>query len=102
MGYQGLNERISTARKSKNWTQKGLADALKVNLKNVSRWELGSSAPSFEAVIAISQVLGVSLEFLAGIEQSNGKSELSALFNAKVDKLSKQQINALKTVLNHF
>ena len=97
-----LKERISTARKAKKWTQKDLADALKVNLKNVSRWELGSSAPSFEAAIQLSTVLNVSLDYLGGLDSKSDKDGLSVLFNGKLSSLSKDQKNALKTILTAF
>jgi transcriptional regulator with XRE-family HTH domain len=98
----GIKERITSARKAKKWTQKALADALNVNLKNVSRWELGSSAPSFEAAIHLSKVLGVSLDYLGGLDKVNNTDGLTALFNSKADYLSKEQKNALKTVLAAF
>lgn len=97
-----LKERISIARKAKKWTQKDLADALKVNLKNVSRWELGSSAPSFEAAISLANVLNVSLDYLGGLDNSGSSDDLSALFSSKAGSLTKEQKNALKTVLLAF
>lgn len=102
MGNSTLKHRISNARKTKKWTQKDLADALNVNLKNVSRWELGSSAPSFDAAIELAKVLNVSLDYLGGLDNSTNNNSLAALFNAKVDSLSKEQVNALKTVLMAF
>lgn len=98
----GLKERISQARKAKKWTQKDLADALNVNLKNVSRWELGSSAPSFEAATHLATTLGVSLDFLGGLDSKTDKDGLTTLFNGKLSKLSKDQKKALKTVLLAF
>ncbi len=97
-----LKERIAQARKAKKWTQKDLADALKVNLKNVSRWELGSSAPSFEAATHLATTLGVSLDFLGGLDSKTDKDGLSVLFNGKASSLSKEQKNALKTILTAF
>jgi len=79
-----------------------LANALKVNLKNVSRWELGSSAPSFEAAIELGKVLNVSLDFLAAIEKEAPKNALTALFNQKANALSEKQKSALKTILEAF
>ena len=102
MSKNTLKERISVARKAKKWTQKDLADALKVNLKNVSRWELGSSAPSFEAAISLANVLNVSLDYLGGLDNSGNADDLSALFNSKASSFTKEQKNALKTVLVAF
>ncbi len=102
MSKNTLKERISIARKAKKWTQKDLATALKVNLKNVSRWELGSSAPSFEAAISLANVLNVSLDYLGGLDVPGSSNDLSALFNSKAGSLSKDQKNVLKTVLEAF
>ena len=96
-----LSDRIMAARKAKNWTQTDLANALQVNVKNISRWELAQAKPSIEAAAQLAQALEVSLDFLAGLD--DGKtSPLELLFKQKKDKLSHEQVKALVTVLEAF
>ena len=68
-----LEQRIIEARKNKGWTQTQLAKALGVNLKNVSRYELGQAKPSFEAAAALAKALGVSLDHLSGLKNGQGQ-----------------------------
>lgn len=102
MAIHSLSNRIITARKAKNWTQTDLANALQVNVKNVSRWELDIATPSFEAAINLAVILDISLDFLGGLDKTSNNNPLLTLFNAKADKLTPEQQNALKTILEAF
>ena len=73
-----------------------------VNIKNVSRWELASSTPSFEAAIELAKILNVSLDFLGGLETAPPDDALTTLFNSKATSLTSEQKNALKTILEAF
>lgn len=90
-----LVTRLISARKDKNWTQLDLAKALGVNLKNVQRWEQGSSKPSFEAATELAKVLGVSLDYLAGIANKPNPNQLDAEALQVVNRLSNEQLKAV-------
>jgi transcriptional regulator with XRE-family HTH domain len=79
-----------------------LAKVLKVNAKNVSRWELGSSAPSFEAAVELCKVLGVSLDYLGGLDGKGSSEPVVSHFNSKLGSLSELQKKALVGVLKAF
>jgi transcriptional regulator with XRE-family HTH domain len=102
MAKSDLKSRLISARKAKNWTQKDLAKVLKVNAKNVSRWELGSSAPSFEAAVELCKVLGVSLDYLGGLDGKGSSEPVVSLFNSKLGSLSDLQKKAVMGVLRAF
>lgn len=102
MPKSDLKARIIQARKAKNWTQKDLANALKVNQKNISRWELGSSAPSFEAAVELAKVLDVSLDFLGGINRKNANETVVNVLNNKLSSLSETQKKAIISLLKAF
>jgi transcriptional regulator with XRE-family HTH domain len=102
MAKSDLKSRIIMARKAKNWTQKDLANALKVNVKNVSRWEMGSSAPSFEAAVELSKVLGVSLDFLGGLDSKGNSEPLVNILTSKLGSLSDLQKKAVIALLKAF
>lgn len=56
----GLGTRIKRARERRRWTQRQLADALRVNIKTVDNWENGRTSPR-SSIGALEEVLGVRL-----------------------------------------
>ncbi len=93
-----LEQRIIDARKNKGWTQTQLANALGVNLKNVSRYELGQAKPSFEAAAKLAKALGVSLDYLSGLKEDNNSGIKAKLWEL-LDKMSKEKLEALVKLL---
>ena len=59
-----IAERIRLIRQQKNISQKDLAELANINIKSLSRYELGSSMPPADALKAISDALGVSADVL--------------------------------------
>ena len=92
-----LKNKLINARKDKHWSQADLAKALNVNLKNVQRWEQGSSKPSFEAAAELAKALGLSLDFLAGMDAvaSPMHADVAQLLAA----LPQEKLNAIKVLL---
>ena len=64
MEYKHMGDLISSVRKSKNMTQKELADLLHVTDKAVSKWERGISCPDIGALPALADILGISTDEL--------------------------------------
>lgn len=62
--------RIKDLRKSKNLSQKELADILFVNQTAVSQWEREVTTPTKETLIKLSDFFGVSVDYLLGREDS--------------------------------
>ena len=57
-----LNEKLSALRKSKGLTQQEIAEALNVSRQAVSRWEVGTAAPSLDNLACLSRLYGVPLD----------------------------------------
>ena len=95
-----LIERLISARKDKNWTQVELAKALNVNLKNVQRWEQGSSKPSFEAAAELAKVLGVSLDYLAGLSHSPTHGGVKQEVATLLAQVPKNKLEAIQILLS--
>ena len=55
---------IRSARKMKGYTQKSLGHAIDIDPKYISQLERGKSCPSYPLMVALSDTLGVSIEFL--------------------------------------
>lgn len=64
MDYNHMGDLISSVRKSKNMTQKELADLLHVTDKAVSKWERGISCPDIGTLPALADILGISTDEL--------------------------------------
>lgn len=59
-----LPKRLTEFREKKGLTQAQLAEEMDVSRQTVSRWELGEVAPSAEKLIKLSEIFGVSLDYL--------------------------------------
>ena len=59
-----IGERIRQARKERKYTQSELARLLKVATTTVASWEQGRNTPPITALNKLSDVLGVSINYL--------------------------------------
>ncbi len=57
-------EKLYTLRMEKGYSQENLAGLLNVSRQAVSKWELGTTLPDTEKIIAIGELFGVSLDSL--------------------------------------
>jgi transcriptional regulator with XRE-family HTH domain len=81
-----ISERIRLIRQQKNISQNELAKAAGINVKSLSRYELGSSVPPANALKAIADALGVSADALLSDDISQIKDkELFKKFEAIQD-----------------
>lgn len=69
-----IGKAIRTARIEKNMTQMDLADQMGVSYQAVSYWERGSSMPDIAKLETLSQVLGLSVSDLLGVENKETKA----------------------------
>lgn len=73
-----LNEKLVKLRKAKGLTQKELAEALNVTRQAISRWEVGTAAPSLDNLAFLSRLYGVPLDDFI----QDGTMETEELSNA--------------------
>ena len=59
-----IEERIQDLRKKKGLSQEQFADVLGVSRQAVSKWEMGQSLPEIEKLIAMSQLFGVTIDYI--------------------------------------
>ena len=64
-----LSEKIINLRKSRGWSQEELAERLNVSRQSVSKWEGAQSVPDMNKILMLSEVFGVSTDFLLGRTQ---------------------------------
>ena len=60
-----IGQRIAKCRKEKNLSQEYIAEMLEVSRQAVSKWECDITEPDTGNLIALSNLLGVSVEYLA-------------------------------------
>lgn len=63
-----LDEKLVRLRKEKGLTQLELAEAVKVSRQAVSKWESGGGMPSTENLMGLSELYGVSVDYLLNKE----------------------------------
>ena len=66
-----ISERIRITRQQKNMSQKVLAEIAGVNLKSLSRYELGTSIPPADVIKKLADALKVSTDTLLSDEKIN-------------------------------
>lgn len=59
-----LSEKITALRKSRGYSQEELAGQLEVSRQAVSKWEMGSAKPDVDNILRLSQIFGVSTDYL--------------------------------------
>lgn len=64
-----LDEKLVRLRKEKGLTQLELAEAVKVSRQAVSKWESGGGTPSTENLRGLSELYGVSVDYLLDEEE---------------------------------
>ena len=51
-------------RKKYGWSQEELAERLDISRQSVSKWESGASIPDLERIVGMSQLFGVTTDYL--------------------------------------
>ena len=59
-----LEEKLTTLRKEKRLTQADLSEAIRVSQQSISKWETGRALPSAENLKYLSELFGVSVDYL--------------------------------------
>ena len=67
-----IGERIKAARKNAGMTQKDLAEKLGIPYQGISQYERGIRKPKIDALVRISNALGVTLEDITPIQETEG------------------------------
>lgn len=61
-----FGEHLKSIRKSKNVTQKQVAQAINITERNYQNYELNEKKPGFDNLIALADYFDVSLDYLVG------------------------------------
>ena len=65
-----LAERIKELRKKRKLSQRELAERINVSQQTVGSWETGRSEPNSDMMLRLSELFGVTLDYLLGKNQT--------------------------------
>lgn len=63
-----LGDKIAELRRQRGWSQENLAERLGVTRQSVSKWESGTSVPDLDKIIGLSELFGVTTDYLIKCE----------------------------------
>ena len=86
-----IGQRISELRKERGYSQEYVAEKLDVSRQAVSKWECDASAPDTYNLIALSELFGVSVEYIAVGKMANS-----------TEGAPSPQTEKPVTVMNHY
>ena len=79
-------QKLRSARIAKEWTQPQLADAIKVPVETISRWENDAQIPRIDRLTSVAKVLDVPVAYLldnrAGYQEDALMKEVKAIRSA--------------------
>ena len=78
-----LADKIILLRKRKGWSQEELAEQLGVTRQSVSKWEGAQSVPDIQKIIQMSEIFGVTTDYLLKDEIEDTKTEDEEIINRK-------------------
>jgi transcriptional regulator with XRE-family HTH domain len=94
-----IAERIRLTRQQKGLSQKELSEKAKVNLKSLSRYELGTSVPPADILKSIADALNVASDVL--LEDGNQANIIDKELLKKIEIIQHLEPNE-KTIFNAF
>ena len=90
-----LADKIIELRKQNNWSQEELAEKLGVSRQAISKWESAQSTPDLERILAMSNLFGVSTDYLVKDEiESAAIPEKAEESGSPLRRLSMEEANA--------
>ncbi|EGT3620854.1 helix-turn-helix domain-containing protein (plasmid) [Clostridium perfringens] len=92
-----FNEQLKKYRLKNELSQEDLASKLHISRQAISKWESGDSTPDLNTLVAISQILNLSLDTLVlGIEENDSKTKIDSsifVFDPRKGRYIKRNLN---------
>ncbi len=91
-------DKLILLRKKSGWSQEELAEQMDVTRQSVSKWEGAQSIPDLEKMVRLSELFGVSTDYLLKDEIENVEGMISAMNTPKTRRISMEEANAFLAV----
>lgn len=89
-----LADKIISLRKKCGWSQEELAEQLGISRQSVSKWESGMSIPDIDKIIKLSELFGVSTDYLLKDElEESTPAECKEVLEENVRTVSVEEAN---------
>ena len=88
-------DRYDLSRKRKGWSQEELAEQLGVTRQSVSKWEGAQSVPDIQKIIQMSEIFGVTTDYLLKDEIEDTKTEDKEIINRKESEDNPEELRVL-------
>lgn len=89
-----LADKIIEERKKNGWSQEELAEKLDVSRQSVSKWEGAQSTPDLQKILKMSELFGVSTDYLLKDDMENAEYVEASEEEGSVRKISMEEANA--------
>ena len=89
-----LADKIIRLRKKNGWSQEELADKMNVSRQAVSKWESAQTIPDLERILQLSQLFGVTTDYLLKDEIEDEELTGDTYSDTTVKKISIEEANA--------
>ncbi len=91
-------DKLILLRKKAGWSQEELAEQMDVTRQSVSKWEGAQSIPDLEKMVRLSELFGVSTDYLLKDEIEDVEGLISANDTPKIKRVSMEEANAFLAV----
>ena len=103
MNYEDLGHKLKVERTKLKYKQYSVALVAGVGQRYLSKIEHGLARPEFEKVFKIAQMLGLSLDYLAGIEPAETNTDyLTNTINIRLQMLSQKEKAILLEMIEYY
>lgn len=82
-------KRLATIRKDRGYTQYSFADALGTSRSNIQGYECGDKFPKYELLVKMCELLGVSADYMLGMDSQTIPSQDKGIFIKQLKELEK-------------
>ena len=93
-----LADKIIEERKKNGWSQEELAEKLDVSRQSISKWEGSQSTPDLQKILKMSELFGVSTDYLLKDEIENTEYIETADNENNIHKVSMEEANTFLTL----
>ena len=91
-------DKLTQLRKKAGWSQEELAEQMNVTRQSVSKWEGAQSVPDLEKMIRLSELFGVSTDYLLKDEIEDEECTIPSDEVSKLRRVSMEEANAFLSV----
>ncbi len=91
-------DKLINLRKKAGWTQEELAEQMNVTRQSVSKWEGAQSVPDLEKIIRLSNLFGVSTDYLLKDEIEDTDGNFLSEDISEIRRVSMEEANAFLSV----